>query len=596
MLATVSPPSFNTANGFDYGLIALYFGIVVWVGVYSARKNKNTGDYFRGGGKIPWFLAGMSNWVAGFSAFMFVAAAGFTYKNGVGAVLMFTAAFWAYLVGYFYFAKMWRRARIDSPLEFLTRRYSPSTTYFYSVAQILPAIVGIGQGLYILCLFVSSVLGFADDKVVVLGFTLTGFQLAVVAVGAVMVFYTAIGGLWAAVLSDAVQCIILAVMSLIIFPLSFMYLGHGRGFFAGVGRLWRDAPAGYFTLQGDAGNPWFLLSFFISSLLGYNVAWALVQRYHSVADERGAKKMAMLCAWLSLIGPLLWILPVMAAKVIFPDMRAIWPSFAAPEEASFVSLALLLLPHGMLGFVVSAILSAALGQANDTFNWLAATVTHDLYVPYKKWRTGEAPSDKKQMRAAHVTMVLMGIFGVMVAFIVPRFGGAFKFALHYYSLVATLSIPVALGMVYRKTPWWSGIASCSVTIVVMILLMAFHVWAEPSSVAYVRNILVESAVATLVFFLSAFWYRADDPRSAGAQRLEADLRVPVIVDEKTAIGSLQVYGVIGSVSLLLGVVLLGCWFIPAAPNAPGSINVVAGLLLLALGALLRRVAKRAPAA
>jgi Na+/proline symporter len=583
-------PAFNTANAFDYGLIALYFAIVVWVGLYSARKNKSTGDYFRGGGKIPWFLAGMSNWVAGFSAFMFVAAAGFTYKNGLGALLMFTSAFWAYLVGYFYFAKMWRRARIDSPLEFLTRRYSPSTTYFYSVTAIIPSIVGIGQGLYILCLFVSSVLGFADKSVAVAGFTLSGFQLAVVAVGAVMVFYTAIGGLWAAVLSDAVQCIILAVMSLIIFPLSFMYLGHGSGFFSGVGRLLREAPPGYFTLQGDAGNPWFLLSFFISTLLGYNVAWALVQRYHSVADERGAKKMALLCAVLSLVGPLLWILPVMAARVIFPDMKAIWPGFAAPEEASFVSLALLLLPHGMLGFVVSAILSAALGQANDTFNWLAATVTHDLYVPYKKWRTGQAPTDQRQLRAAHITMVLMGACGVAVAFYIPRFGGAFQFALHYYSLVATFSVPVALGMMYRKTPWWSGIASCSAALGVVGLLILFGVWKDH---AYVRNMLVETSVATLVFFASARWYRADDPRSAGALRLDADLKIPVIVDEKVAVGSLQVYGVIGSVSLLLGVVLVACWFIPSLPSAPGSINVVAGILLLALGGWLRRVARRA---
>jgi hypothetical protein len=178
----------------------------------------------------------------------------------------------------------------------------------------------------------------------------------------------------------------------------------------------------------------------------------------------------------------------------------------------------------------------------------------------------------------------------MVAFYVPRFGGAFKFALHYYSLVATLSIPVALGMMYRKTPWWSGIASCSVTIVVMIFLMLFHVWEDQ---AYVRNILMETGVATLVFFLSAFWYRADDPRSAGAIQMDADLKVPVIVDEKAAIGSLQVYGVIGSVSILLGVVLLACWFIPAGPSAPASINVVAGILLLALGVWLRRVAKRA---
>jgi hypothetical protein len=97
-------PVLNHANAADYALIALYFGIVMFVGWYSSRKNQTTDDYFKGGGKIPWFLAGVSNWVSGFSAFMFVAAAGFTYKHGLGAAVVFTAATWAYLVGAFYFA------------------------------------------------------------------------------------------------------------------------------------------------------------------------------------------------------------------------------------------------------------------------------------------------------------------------------------------------------------------------------------------------------------------------------------------------------------------------------------------------------------
>jgi Na+/proline symporter len=84
--------------------------------LHAARKNRGTDDYFRAaGGQIPWVLAGLSNWVSGFSAFMFVAAAGYTYRIGVGAILLFTMAAPAYLVGYFDFAKMWRRARLDTP-------------------------------------------------------------------------------------------------------------------------------------------------------------------------------------------------------------------------------------------------------------------------------------------------------------------------------------------------------------------------------------------------------------------------------------------------------------------------------------------------
>jgi len=578
-------PFFNTANAIDYALIGLYFLVVIWVGLYSARRNRNTADYFRGGGKIPWVLAGLSNWVAGFSAFMFVAAAGFTYNHGLIAVLNYTSAFWAYIFGYFTFAKMWRRARIDSPLEFLTRRFSPSTTYFYSVTAIIPQVVGIGQGLYIVCLFVGSVLGIADYHLYFLGLTLSGFQISVIVVGTVMVFYTAIGGLWAAVLSDAVQCTILAVTSGVIFILSFRHLGHGAGFMGGVHRLLTEAPPGYFRLTGETGSSLFIVSFLVSAFAGYNLNWALVQRYHSVADERGAQKMAILCAVLSLVGPLLWILPVMAARILFPDMHALWPSLAAPEEASFVSLALLLLPHGMLGFVVSAILSAALGQANDTFNWLSATVTHDLYVPWRRLVTGQPPTERQKMRMAHLSMFVMGACGVAVAFYIPRFGGAFKFALMYYSAVITFSIPVGLGMFFRRTPWWSAIASCSAAIVVIGLMTIFHVWERSSWQAYERNILVETGVTALVFALSALWYRADDPRGAGARRLEADLKVPVIVENEKAVvgGSLRVYGLVGAVSAVLGVTLLACSFLPAGGNTKAVVNVVAGVILLAVG-------------
>jgi len=578
-------PLLNTANAVDYSLIALYFVIVVWVGLYAARKNRNTADYFRGGGKIPWVLAGISNWVAGFSAFMFVAAAGFTYNYGIVAVLQYTGACWAYLIGFFTFAKLWRRSRIDSPLEFLTKRFSHSTTYYYSVTSIIPQVVGIGQGLYIVCLVVASVLGFADHRMTWAGVTLTGFQLSVIVVGVVMVFYTAIGGLWASVLSDAVQCIILAVMAVTVFALSFRYLGHGAGFLAGVHRLRQAAPPGYFRLQGPTATPIYLATVFFSSILGYNLNWAMVQRYHSVADERGAQKMALLCAALAIVGPMMWVIPVMTARVIFPDMHALWPTMAAPEEASFVSLALLLLPHGMLGFMVSAILSAALGQANDTFNWLGATITHDLYIPWWRWRTGRAPSDRRQMTVAHVSMVLVGALGVAVAFYIPRFGGAFKFALSYYSLTIVFYIPVGLGMFFRRTPWWSCIAAWSVSILAIILMEVFQIWERTSWQAYERNVWVETVVGAAVFALSAFWYRADDPRSAGARELDANLKIPVIVEGADAMGggNLRVYGFVGHVSTLLGVALLACAFLPPGAHTSARINAVTGLVLLGIG-------------
>jgi Na+/proline symporter len=584
---------FNTVNGVDYGLIALYFAAIIAVGFYAARKNKNTDEYFRAGGQVPWVLAGLSNWVSGFSAFMFVAAAGYTYRVGIGAVVVFTTATWAYLIGYFFFAPLWRRARLTSPLQFLTRRYSPSTTYFYSVTAIVPQIVGIGQGLYILCIFVSTALGFGNRTFEFAGLEMSGIQLSILAVGTVMVLYTVIGGLWAAVLSDAVQSIIIVVMTVIIFPVSYLYLGEsaGGGLIAGFKRMLSEVPEGYLTsLNGTSGNFWFLSAFLISNTLGYNVAWHLAQRYYSVPDERGARKMALLCAALSFFGPLLWILPVMAARVIFPDMGALWPTLKEPAEASYVSLALFLLPHGLIGFVVSAVLSATLGQANDAFNWLSATITRDVYAPLHRRVRGTVPGDRHQLNFARLTMFVVGALGITVAFYIPRFGGAFEFALHYHSLIAAFMMPVALGMIFRRTPWWSGIAACSAALIVAITLMVLGVWPENP---FARNVFSEAITATLVFAVSARFYRADDPRHAELAKLEADLRTPVPDAEATATSGLAVYGIIGTISLVLGGVLIACTALPASARAPATHNLIAGLLLVGIGLALRRVAARA---
>jgi Na+/proline symporter len=299
--------------------------------------------------------------------------------------------------------------------------------------------------------------------------------------------------------------------------------------------------------------------------------------------------MAALCAGLSIVGPLLWILPVMGARIIFPDIAKIWPQFAAPEEASFVSLAMLLLPHGMIGFVVAAILSATLGQASDGFNWLAATTTRDIYVPLRKRAGLPVPSEAHQLRVAQITMLVIGVLGIVSALFISKTGGAFDFGLKYYSMTGpAFMMPVLLGMIYRKTPWWSGMASCVAAFAAVFGMMFAD--AMPGH-AYERNVLSATVAATVVFVVSRFFYRTDDPRSATAQRLDADLRTPVPIDPGAPVGGLRDFQMLALVSVLLGLVLVACGALPSSPLAPPMINVIAGGVLFVIGGLLWRASR-----
>jgi Na+/proline symporter len=283
----------------------------------------------------------------------------------------------------------------------------------------------------------------------------------------------------------------------------------------------------------------------------------------------------------------------MASRVIFPDIASAWPAFPEPAEASFVGLALTLLPHGLIGFVVSAILSATLGADNAALNWLSATVTHDLYVPARKRLGWTEAGDRHKLAVARWTMFGLGVLGVAVAFQVPRFGGAFRFVSVLSSIISGFMMPVGLGLVYRKTPWWSGMAAC-VAFLGSVLLCTVTGWGAGQE--FVRNMFLAVGVNSAVFFGSAFWWNAADPRNADILRLDADLRTPVLpaADGGEAVrrGGLKFFLVLGRLCYVFGGVLLLCRFVvPSTAIVSSNLNVVAGVLLLGLGWALCRVGR-----
>ncbi|HEU4537546.1 MAG TPA: hypothetical protein VFS00_25680, partial [Polyangiaceae bacterium] len=96
----------------DYVVIALYMLLMLGVGVYAARFNRGSGDYFKGGGRVHWLAAGLSSFMSGFSAWTFTGAAGIAYQQGLVAVVLYVGNACTFLLGYWVFAARWRRARL----------------------------------------------------------------------------------------------------------------------------------------------------------------------------------------------------------------------------------------------------------------------------------------------------------------------------------------------------------------------------------------------------------------------------------------------------------------------------------------------------
>src|SRR5215475_8432322 len=148
------------ANPTDYIVIGLYALLMVVVGIYVMRFNRSAAEYFRGGSRVPWLVAGLSCFMSGFSAWTFTGAAGVAYRAGIAATGLYFGNALSFLLGYFIFAPRWRRSRITTVMEYLSSRFNLATHQTFSWTTIIFQLFTSASMLYGLSLFVSSACGF----------------------------------------------------------------------------------------------------------------------------------------------------------------------------------------------------------------------------------------------------------------------------------------------------------------------------------------------------------------------------------------------------------------------------------------------------
>src|SRR5882724_8969769 len=476
----------TSANYVDYLVIALYALLMVRVGFYVLRFNRGAAEYFKGGNRIPWLVAGLSCFMAGFSAWTFTGAAGVAYRSGIAATGLYIGNALSFLLGYFIFAKRWRRSRITTVMEYLSGRFNPATHQIFSWTTILFQLFTSASTLFGLSLFVSSACGFP------VAWTILG-------AGALIVFYCVLGGLWAVVVTDFLQAAILMPFCLVLVVTALSRVG-------GVTGLIHALPPEMKTIHVTGEFGWiYLLSWTIMVSFGYNTS-AMAQRYFSVDDERSARKVALLCCGLFFLGAFLWFIPPMAMRVVYPDLHAVWPSLANASEASYAVASLTLLPHGLIGIMLAAMFSATMASLSGMFNVKAAILSKDIYQQLFRKNAGE----RELLRVGWIATLILGGLTTIFAVVMALSGQTvFGVMLKFNTLISlAYGPPALLGLVVRRTPPWSGLASF-VTGLVLGMLGAFvYHWSLIQQVA----IIIPASFG--VFFLSMLLDRGDTPARA----------------------------------------------------------------------------------
>jgi SSS family solute:Na+ symporter len=570
----------------DHIVIVGYFLLLTSIGIYFWRRMRHARDFFVGNNDVPWWLSGVSFYMTGFSAFTFIAYSEMAYRHGFVAVTLAWSAAVAMAVGTAALAARWRRARIITPVEFLEARYSRHIRQVLAWAGLPLRIIDDGLKIYATGVFVSVGMGY-DLKVSIVGS------------GVVMLLYTFMGGLWAVIVTDYVQFIVLTIGVTTLFPLVLGRLGE-------VGALGLGAQAGFMSPVNAPFSALYVAAFYLLVLLSYNGNWAFAQKFYCVRDERAARKAGALGVVLKIVGPPLFILPALAARTLMPELMEPPNS----PQYTYAALAVAYLPAGLMGLMIAAMFSATMSTLSGDYNAMASVLTGDVYHRIVNPRAGE----RQLVLVGRLTTALVGGLTILVAMALVETArkGLFEVMVAVFGLfVGPMLIPMLAGLVNRRVTWRgaaagiaAGFASGTSLFLFKNLVLAERPGVDPAWLRYdfeaimiLTNIGVTIAAMMIVTLRERATAADREQIAAFFERLDTPVRLDP-TRGGTASPAASPFSIIAAVTLGTGLLL---W--AAAAVQPGGegrmVNVAAGLALAVLAAALwhlhHRLTRSAPA-
>ena len=419
-----------TFNKMDLLVIALFFLSMLIVGIWSYFKSKNSEDYFVAGGKLPWWLAGISHHVSGHSGAVFVAYAAVAYTHGFTMYM-----WWAFPVGVVviasakvfpvYWVRLRKNFQIQSPLEYLKVRYNLWTQQIIAWAGVLLKVFDVGAKWAAIGILLHVVAGIPMT---------TGILVS----GVVTLIYVTFGGLWGVIITDLIQFIVQILGGLVMFALVVKHLGGWNS----ITGIWKQLPNEHSQLFNDPYTAAFVGIIFFIYFLSYNGgSWSLATRYISSPGEKEASKAARLSGILYLIWPLILFFPMWAAPLILPGLQN-------PSE-SYGLLMLKILPQGMIGLVIASLFAATMGMTASDVNTTAAVITRDI-LPVV---SDKFSNENRPLRTARITTFLYTLATLVIALNYERFGGVLGLIVNWFAaLLGPTSMPLLLGLlpIFRK--------------------------------------------------------------------------------------------------------------------------------------------------
>ncbi len=564
-------------SNYDYLVIGFYFAFMAMIGWVCRKFIGNTSDFFRGGGKMLWWMAGCSAFVAQFSAWTFTGAAGKAYQDGPVIMVIYFANALGFLCNFAFFAPRFRQMRVITSIQAVRARFGNGSEQFFTWVQLPVGVLYAGIWLSGLSVFISA--AFNMD-----------LYMTVIVTGSVVLVMAVIGGSWAVAAGDFIQTLVLMPITLVAAFLAVAQVGGWSHFLQKLPR--------HYVHWTDGARPEILYLWIIAIIIKQFIStnnMLEASRYLNAKDGHQARKAALLASILFIVGPIFWFIPPMVARIVHPDLHAIFPKLKNAAEGAFVVAGLDTMPVGMLGLLISGIFGATMSNMDVGLNKNAGYFTKNFYQVIIR---PHAP-EREMLLVSKIVTFLLGILVISAALVFSTGNiGLFNLMLQFGGLIALpYCIPLIWGTIIRRAPRWAGWTTVLVGFATSYVGKAFltaswvqgfmHWNNQPLSAreaddwVLLLGVLLDAIVCSAWFLGSCFFAgtRSTEEKEC-VERFFTQMQTPVDFQKEEGEGNdAQQYRTLGLLSLTYGTFISLLVLIPNSPRGRLGMFACAGTML-----------------
>jgi SSS family solute:Na+ symporter len=472
-------------NPADWTVILLYLLGIISLGVWFGKDQHNTRDYFLGSKNIPWWGIGLSIVAAETSALTIISVPAIAFGSNIALLQMIIGYVIARIILAVVLVPHYFKGEIYSPYQLFANAFGPSARQTAAGFFLLSETLAAGVRVYVASIPVKLMLG---DK-------LLGFGTGDPILGAILLFvllsllYTYIGGVKAVIWTDAVQFglfLIGGIFALFYIP---SLAGGVSSAFAQASQAaklhWLNAlppPGVAFSkfLLGSPFNIWMgIIGGTVVVMSSHGAEQLIVQRVlacKTVADGRKALALSAVVIFplflvFLLVGALLWVFyQSHPFKIPLPEPRA--GSGIKANDFVFPIFMMTEVPHILKGFLIVAILSAAMSSVSSALTSLASVSTMDFVRHLLPQRT-----EAFFLRFSKVSTVVWAVILIFIAYLSRQVDFVLNAAFSLRGLTSgALLGGLALAIFWKKGRAASVISGMMVSLAVMTAIQVFPAW------------------------------------------------------------------------------------------------------------------------